>query len=259
MISALRKQGICQAAIARNLERHRSTICRELKRNSARYDGAYRPSIAIERTSGRRSRSRRNSQFRSCDWQRVEQLLRLDWSPEQISGRLRRKRLLSISHETIYRRVRRDRHYGGSLFMHLRCARKKKRKRYGRPDSRGRLSGKRMIDQRPASIEQRARIGHWESDTVMGRSNTHDCILTLLERKSGYVLIGKLAARTKEQTNHRFLRSSPAIHSTFILSPPTMAPSSMAMRTSSASPTSPSTSLSPTIPGSAAATRTSTD
>jgi IS30 family transposase len=206
MISALRKQGIGQAAIARNLERHRSTICRELKRNSARYDGAYRPSIAIERTSGRRSRSRRNSRFRACDWQRVEQLLRLDWSPEQICGRLRSDRLLSISHETIYRRLRRDRHCGGSLFMHLRCARKKKRKRYGRPDSRGRLTGKRMIDQRPVFIEQRAHIGHWESDTVMGRSSTHDCILTLLERKSGYVLIGKLAARTKEQTNYRTLR-----------------------------------------------------
>ena len=89
MISALRKQGIHSAEIARNLGRHRSTICREVQRNSARWDGHYRPSIAVERTSGRRSRSRKKSQFRPNDWRQVLELLHQDWSPEQISGHLR--------------------------------------------------------------------------------------------------------------------------------------------------------------------------
>jgi IS30 family transposase len=203
MISALRKQGVREADIARNLQRHRSTICRELQRNCARYDGAYRPSIAVERTNGRRSRSRRNSRFSPSDWLRIEQLLRLDWSPEQIAGRLRLEGSLSISHETIYRHVRQDRRRGGLLFTHLRFSRKQKRKRYGRPDSRGRLRGKRMIDERPPEIEQRSKIGHWEGDTVMGRATTRECILTLLERKAGVVLIGKLAARTTAQANQR--------------------------------------------------------
>ena len=92
ILAALRKQGFNQSEIARGLGRHRSTICRELKRNSASFDGCYRPSKAIERTAGRRSRSRRNQRFTSENLQHVESLLRQRWSPEQISGRLRVKR-----------------------------------------------------------------------------------------------------------------------------------------------------------------------
>lgn len=191
MISALRRQGIHQAEIARNLGRHRSTISRELKRNSARYDGRYRPSIAVERTNGRRSRSRKKSQFSPAQWRQVYELLREDWSPEQISGHLRVQRTLSISHETIYRHVRRDRWRGGMLFKHLRCSRKRRRKIYRSRDSRGRLPGKRMIGERPASIEQRRQIGHWEIDTMMAKYGTKPCIVTLVERKSGYLMIGK--------------------------------------------------------------------
>lgn len=201
MISALRRQGIHQAEIARNLSRHRSTISRELRRNSARFDGCYRPSIAVERTSGRRSRSRKKSQFTAAQWCSVRELLRLDWSPEQIAGHLKAKRLLSISHETIYRYVRRDRQRGGMLFRHLRCSRKQRRKRYRSHDSRGQLPGKRMINERPAVVEERAEVGHWEIDTVMGKYGTHACIVTVVERKTGYLLIGKLPARTVQATN----------------------------------------------------------
>ena len=102
-LSALRSEGLNQSQIARRLGRHRSTVCRELQRNSARWDGAYRPSKAIERTSGRRSRSRRNQRFTPRDFQRVERLIRKQWSPEQVSGHLRKEELLCISHETIYR------------------------------------------------------------------------------------------------------------------------------------------------------------
>jgi transposase, IS30 family len=206
MISALRRQGIHQAEIARNLGRHRSTISRELIRNSARYDGHYRPSIAVERTSGRRSRSRKKSQFGQDDWRQVLELLHQDWSPEQISGHLRAERTLSISHETIYRHVKRDRRRGGLLFQHLRFWKKKWRKLYRSRDSRGRLPGKRMINQRPAAIEARKQIGHWEIDTVMGRYGTKPCIVTLVERKTGYLMIGKLCARTKNEANRRILK-----------------------------------------------------
>jgi transposase, IS30 family len=206
MISALRKQGIHSAEIARNLGRHRSTISRELARNSARYDGHYRPSIAVERTSGRRSRSRKKSQFQPSEWYQVLELLHQDWSPEQISGHLRAQRTLSISHETIYRHVKRDRRRGGLLHQHLRFWKKKWRKLYRSRDSRGRLPGKRMIDQRPAVIETRKQIGHWEIDTVMGRYGTKPCIVTLVERKTGFLMIGKLSARTKDEANRRILK-----------------------------------------------------
>jgi IS30 family transposase len=137
----------------------------------------------------------------------VEELLREEWSPEQVAGYLGRTRQLSISHETIYRHVWRDLKAGGSLHAHLRGARKQCRKRYGRYDSRGRLAGKRMIGERPAVVERRQQVGHWEIDTMMGESlgESSDCILTLVERKSGYVLIGKLAARTAGEANRALL------------------------------------------------------
>ena len=100
MLAALRKQGYNKSEIARSLGRHRSTISRELTRNSCRQDGYYRHSKAQERTQCRRSRSRRNLRFTSRDFARVDTLLRKQWSPEQISGHLGRSGLLSISHET---------------------------------------------------------------------------------------------------------------------------------------------------------------
>jgi IS30 family transposase len=202
MLAALRRQGLSQSAIARSLGRHRSTICRELGRNSTRSDGRYRASTAQERTNGRRSRSRRNSRFSPADFALVEELLCRQWSPEQVAGYLRRAGRFLISHETIYRHVWRDKREGGLLYTHLRGARKRRRKRYGAYDSRGRLAGKRMISQRPAEVEARDRVGHWEIDTVAG-AGSKDCVLTFVERKTGLVLIGKLSDRTARSLSRR--------------------------------------------------------
>jgi IS30 family transposase len=201
MISALRQHGYSRAAIARSLGRHRSTIGRELRRNASRY-GWYRPSVAIERTNGRRSRSRRNRRFSAVDWARIEMLLARLWSPEQVAGYLRRIGELRISHETIYRHLWADRRRGGMLYRSLRGALKRRRKRYGAYDSRGRLAGKRHIRERPVDCERRTRIGHWEMDTVLG-AGSRACVLSTVERTSGYLLLGKLAARTARATTAR--------------------------------------------------------
>jgi IS30 family transposase len=199
-LRALRRQGCSNAEIARALGRHRSTIGREIARNS-RKDGGYRPYTADEMTRARRRRSRRNRRFTGPDWALVVARLQEEWSPEQISGRLALSGELRISHETIYRYVWDERRHGGALYLHLRGARKKRRKRYGRYDSRGRLAGKRMISERPPGAENRSRVGHLEGDTVLG-TDKH-ALLTLVDRKTGYVLIGKLRARTVEATNRR--------------------------------------------------------
>src|SRR4051794_18196637 len=86
MLAALRKQGLNQSQIAASLDRHRSTISRELYRNSSRSDGHYRPSKAQERTNGRRSRSRRNLRFTAQDFAQVNELIHRQWSPEQVAG-----------------------------------------------------------------------------------------------------------------------------------------------------------------------------
>ena len=198
-LSALRRQGLGNAQIGRALGRHRSTIWREVRRNAHPTDGYYKVEKAIQRASGRRRRSRSHPHFSAQQLNQVWRLIRCKLSPEQASGQLGRMGYLRISHETIYRHIWRDKHLGGGLHRHLRCAIKRRRKRYRSYDSRGRLAGKRMIHERPASVEARRELGHWEIDTVLGKGSRH-CIVTIVERKSGYTLIGKLASRTKEQT-----------------------------------------------------------
>ncbi len=203
-LSTLRKQGYHQAAIARALGRHRSTISREVRRNSKDRGGRiYRPYLADDYARWRRSRSRRNQRFGPSDWRTVEACLRQQWSPEQASGWLRRNGQLSISHETIYRYIWKDRWKGGALYLHLRCSAKQRRKRYGKYDSRGRLAGKRPISERPAVAENRSRVGHLEGDTVIGSIRDKHCVLTFVDRRTGYVMIGKLESRTVEATNRR--------------------------------------------------------
>ena len=198
-LATLRYQNFSLPKIAQILGRHRSTLWREVRRNRAPYDGGYRSARAHERAVARRGRSRRNQQFDSAQMARVEALLRQQWSPEQVSGHLRRSGEFSISHETIYRQVWRDLRRGGSLHLQLRGARKQRRKRYGRYDSRGRLAGKRMIGERPAAVATRQEPGHWEIDTVLG--STRECVVTLVERQSGYLLVGKMRARTTAELN----------------------------------------------------------
>lgn len=196
-LAVLRPRGLSFAEIGRTLLRHRTTLWRESKRNVSIHDGRYRASRANEIAVARRRRSRRNAQFEPTQLARVEELLCQQWSPEQVSGHLRRTREMSISHETIYLHIWRDETKGGSLHTHLRGARKHCRKRYRSYDSRGRLAGKRLIGERPACVETRQRFGHWEIDTMMGSSLSQGspCLLTMVERKSGYALIGKLKAR----------------------------------------------------------------
>jgi IS30 family transposase len=205
-LGMLRRQGLAPAAIARVLGRHRSTIGREVRRNRARSDGTYRPQLADWYSRGRRSRSRRNRRFSPADWDRVAALVREDWSPEQVAGWLRRQGRLEISHETIYRYIWVDKRQGGRLYTHLRSARKLRRKRYGRYDSRGRLAGKRPITARPAAAEARTRVGHWEADTILGAGQSGPCVLSLVERKTGYVVLGKLRKRTTAEVNQRAIR-----------------------------------------------------
>ena len=202
-LGLLRREGLSPGAIARVLGRHRSTILREIRRNRTRHDGGYRPQLADWYARGRRSRSRRNQRFTRRDWRRVGRLLACKWSPEQIAGYLRRRRLLRISHETIYRYIWADKRAGGTLYTHLRGAQKQRRKRYRHYDSRGRLAGKRPITARPAAVATRTQVGHWEVDTMLGAGQAGPCVLTLVERKTGYVAIGKLQARTTAHVTRR--------------------------------------------------------
>lgn len=206
LISRLRKTGHSVVEIAQILDRHRSTIYREYQRNSTQVRNCltYCPSKAQEQRNGRLRRSRRGRQHSDWQYARVEALLREQWSPEQIADTLKLQQVFRISHQTIYRHVRRDWKAGGLLYLQLRRRYKRRKRHYGL-ERRGRLQGKRMIDARPAEVEARKVMGHWEIDTMTGASWEKACIVTLTERATGYLRIGKLPNRTTKAVNRRVI------------------------------------------------------
>lgn len=205
-IAKMRRQKLTVTQMALRLGRHRSTIYREVQRNKTTYNGHYGADKAHSYATARRKRSRRKPQYSQRQLDRVEALLRSRWSPQQISGRQRRHRGLQISAQTIYRHIRRDRKAGGDLWKYTRIVSKFGRKRYKSVDSRGVLRGKRHISERPKEVAARRRVGHWEVDTVMGPDLRH-CLLTMVERATGYTVIKKLTARNKEQATTALLRA----------------------------------------------------
>ena len=158
-ISALLKMGHSKTEIAKSIGVHKSTISREIRRNIGKR--GYRPKQAHRFALARRDKGRQR--ISTVDWERIEGLIKLDWSPEQISGYLGKEGILSISHEWIYQHIYRDKREGGNLWKHLRCQ-KKRRKRYGSYERRGQIPRRVWIDERPEVVEQRVRVGDWEVD-----------------------------------------------------------------------------------------------
>lgn len=192
-IYILKKAGHDQSDIARILERHKSTISRELNRNSG--GRGYRPKQAQELSLGRQAKD--NGSTISADtWAFADAKLAEHWSPEQISGYLQVNNQPAVSHESIYRRIYADKHLGGTLHSTLRCQ-KKRKKRYGNRERRGTIPNQVSIEQRPALVDQLERYGDWEGDLVIG-ANHQQALVTLNERKSRYSLIGMVTRKTAE-------------------------------------------------------------
>jgi transposase, IS30 family len=126
----------------------------------------------------------------------IKALIRLDWSPEQISDHGRNSQMIRISHEWIYQYIYEDKNDGGSLWEHLRC-RKKRKKRYGSYEKRGQIPHRTSIDERPKIAADRSRLGDWEADTIIGKGRK-GAIVTLVDRKSRYLRMGLVKRRTKE-------------------------------------------------------------
>jgi IS30 family transposase len=200
-IYALKTAGHNPTEIAKVIGRHKSTVGRELTRN--RGLRGYRPKQANSFAEKRRQ-EKPTSRISVGIWERVEQLLREDWSPEQVSDWLRREEDILVSHEWIYQYILRDKKNGGDLYRHLRCQ-KPRKKRYGASDSRGQLKGRVSIDERPDVVNKRNRIGDWEADTVIGRQGGA-VLVTLVERKSRLSVIGKASNRTAQEVTDVILR-----------------------------------------------------
>jgi IS30 family transposase len=194
-IKAYMQAGISKSRIAEFIGVHKGTIYREVDRNKGSM--GYDPELAQKKADARREGARKHIRFTDKVKERVEELLRLDFSPEQISGYLEKKEGIRISHETIYQHVYADQRAGGDLYTHLRWSRKKRRKRLGKKDRRGQIPDRVSIDERPEIVDAKERIGDWEVDTMIGK-NHKGVLVTAVERKAKYSCIGHAPNRTSE-------------------------------------------------------------
>lgn len=193
-IAILAKAGHDKSEIARLMNRHKSTISREMTRN--RGARGYRPKQA-HALSQARIRAAENSPCVAAEtWAIVDVKLAETWSPEQISGHLKVNGQASISHEAIYQHIYADKRAGGTLHRALRCQ-KARRKRYGGRERRGTIPNQVSIDLRPAIVAERGRFGDWEGDLVIG-AGQKQALVTLNERTSRYALMAHVPFKTAE-------------------------------------------------------------
>lgn len=196
-IAALKESGLGVRAIARVLGKSASTISRELRRNSY-FPNKYIPSYAHNKAL-KWTRRRQGTKLRIKGELKahIEAKLKLDWSPEQIAGRLKLESKQAISYSTIYRFIYRDASERGSFYQRLRTKRKKRCRRQGRSTINERLVGRRSIHERPGIIEERLRIGDLERDTVRGKHH-YPVLLTIVDRKTRRLTMGLLPRNTSQ-------------------------------------------------------------
>ena len=182
------------ATIARELDRHRSTIHREIRRNhfhGQREYAGYYPLNAQDRAVERRKRQRklcRNLALRDTIVAGFERC----WSPEQIAGRLRHEAGDggTVCHETIYRYVYGPEGREAGLHRHLPKARRRRQPRYGRKPRRSPIPASRAIQHRPTEVGDRQTFGHWEADLLIFRREHGKANLTsMIERQTRYTIL----------------------------------------------------------------------
>lgn len=190
-----------QKEIALQLGISESTVSREKRRHSKPRVG-YRANDAQQQADKKRKRPAYKMTEEHISI--IRPLLEEDLSPEQIVGRLKFQDIECVCHETIYQYIYHQQKKGDNLYVHLRRKRKKRRKRLKKVDNRGKIPNKTMIDQRPAEVELKQQIGHWEGDTIIG-ANHQGAILTLVERVSKYTLVVALEAKTAQQVEEKIV------------------------------------------------------
>jgi len=186
-ISALIKAGLNQKNIALELGVHPSTISREFKRNSDVIRGYNAEFAQVQSTKVERQKKKRFSLTKPIE-KYIRAKLKQDWSPEQISGRMKLDTGISVVHETIYRYIYTNKKNNGKLYKYLRHKNKKYHCRSNNYQARGTIIDRVMIDKRPKIVEKKSRIGDLEIDTVVGKDHK-GFLVTVVDRKSKFVLI----------------------------------------------------------------------
>ena len=202
-IKAQRDTGVSIEKIAKRLKVHKSTISRELNRN--RGNRGYRPKQAQRKASERWREAAKAIKMTSELRAFIAARIREDWSPEQITGRLKREGGECISHERIYQFIGEDKASGGDLWTHLRWSHIQRRKRYGKHDRRGEIKGRRSIEKRSRKVKKRKRIGDLERDLVIG-TNHKGALLTFVDRKSRMSFAVKVNTKSAKEVHKATLK-----------------------------------------------------
>lgn len=185
-IWSLREVKTSMSQIARILDKDKSTISRELKRNKSP-GMKYKPEDAHKTATKRKTEAHKHLKLDETMKEFIEEKIRDDWSPEQITGFCKKHKINMISHERIYQYIALDKEKNGELYKHLRRATKRKKK-YGTEEFRGQIKDRISIDERPSIVNQKIRFGDWEGDTVIGKDHK-GVLLTLVERTTKLTLI----------------------------------------------------------------------
>jgi transposase, IS30 family len=185
-LESLNKLGWSARKIALELNRHHSTIARELNRNSTK---EYVSEVAQVKYVDRRKACKPTGKWSDSLAEVIEEKLQLTWSPEQIIGRLVG---LKLSFKTIYRWL-----YLGLLNKVDITVLRHKGKRQKPVETRGRFNIGTSITERPKEIKKRTTFGHWELDTmVSSRGKSKGCFATFAERKTRMYIAVKMEDRS---------------------------------------------------------------
>jgi len=192
-----RREGRKQSEIARRLDRDPGSISREIARNTGRR--GYRPKQAHVKAQAQAKRTgpRRFTAEVRAD---AEARLKEGWTPAIIGGRARLEGRPWVCAETIYTHIYADAKAGGTLWKNLPRAKRKRHRRCPRQEGRGRgqIPNQRRIDTRPAEVETRLTVGHWEGDLINGANGTGN-LATLVERKSRFTLVDRTDSKEAEE------------------------------------------------------------
>ncbi len=190
VISVLNKRGESLQSIADEIGVHKSTISRELRRNSSKR-GTYNPLKAQEFANERKERFASNRRFTKEIEKRVRSFLEKEqWSPDEIVGYCKKNKIECVSVERIYQFIRRDKAQGGNLYKHLRHQLKHRKRPIG-GHSKVRIKDRVSIAHRPDKANNRTEFGHWEADLISGK-NHKGFMLTLTERVSKQLMTSYL-------------------------------------------------------------------
>jgi IS30 family transposase len=190
-IAVLKKENRSQTYIAKQIDKSKSVVCRELQRNSDKRSGDYRAELAQNKCLERHQKKPKKIRFTDSVKSYVIEGLDKDYSPEQIAGLAKKEGFECVSAERIYQYVWHDKQQGGLQYHRLRTVGKRYRKRGSAKDKRGQIVGRVDIDKRPKIVEEKTRFGDLEIDLVI-RGNHKQALLTINDRLTGVVKIRKV-------------------------------------------------------------------